>query len=72
MTQKQKTWIILVSHRGLPPLWYGNIHGASRDQAKDAARQFVAAHLTDDAKIVRIAEGRVDVVFTGADTPFDD
>ncbi len=72
MSQKAKTWLILVSHRAREPLWYGNITGASRDEAKKNARTFVARHLTDDAKIVRIAEGFMDVKFHGPQTDFDD
>lgn len=72
MKQKAKTWLILVSHRGQEPLWYGNIVGASRDQAKRKARVFVSTHLTDDAKIVRIAEGYIGITFTGQPSDFDD
>ena len=72
MKQKAKTWLILVSHRGLEPLWYGNIAGASRDEAKRNARVFVSTHLTDDAKIVRIAEGHMEITFSGQPSDFDD
>ena len=72
MKQQTKTWVILVSHRGREPLWYGNVEGQSRDEAKRNARTFVAKHLTDAAKIVRIAEGRIDVTFFGPETDFDD
>lgn len=72
MKPQLKTWVILVSHRGLEPLWYGNIDGHSRHDAKRNARAFVARHLTDDAKIVRIAEGFLSVQFFGPQTDFDD
>lgn len=71
MSSKPKTWIILVSRKCLEPLWYGNIYGNSRDEAKRNAHAFVARHLADNAKIVRIAEGRVDVTFFGPETDFD-
>lgn len=67
-----KSWLILVSHRGLEPIWYGNIDGKTRDEAKRNARLFVSSRLTDDAKIVRIAEGKMTITFTGTETDFDD
>lgn len=67
-----KSWLILVSHRGLEPIWYGNIEGKTREEAKRNARLFVSSRLTDDAKIVRIAEGKMTITFTGPDTAFDD
>lgn len=66
------SWLILVSVRGLEPLWYGNIPGTNRAEAKTNARAFVARHLTDDAKIVQIARGHIDIKFAGPVTDFEE